>query len=89
MPTSIASLLGKINQFILNPVIIFLFVVALIVFFWGLVEFIYKAGSEDGRETGKRNITWGIVGMVIMVAVYGILHLLVNTFGISYPGNLP
>lgn len=85
---TINSLLGKINEFILNPIIILLFVVALVVFFWGLVEFIYKAGSEDGRETGKRNMIWGIVGMVVMVSVYGIIRLVLNTFGIPYPDYL-
>ncbi len=88
MPTTIATLLGKINQYILNPAIILLFVIALLVFFWGLVEFIYKAGSDDGRETGKRNIVWGIVGMVVMVGVYGIIRLVLNTFGIPFPTYL-
>ena len=85
---TINSLLGKINEFILNPIIILLFVVALLVFFWCLVEFIYKACSEDGRETGKRNMIWGIVGMVVMVSVYGIIRLVLNTFGIPYPDYL-
>lgn len=81
-------LLGKINQFILNPLIILLFAVALIVFFWGLVEFIFKAGSDEGRETGRRNMMWGIVGMFIMVAVYGIIKLILGTFGVPLPPYL-
>ena len=80
---TITSLLGRINQYILNPIIILMFVIALLVFFWGLVEFIYKAGSEDGREVGKRNMMWGIVGMFIMVAVYGIIGLILGTFGLG------
>ncbi len=84
---SINAFLDKVNQFILNPLIILMFVVALLVFFWGLVEFIYKAGSEDGREVGKRNMMWGIAGMVIMVSVYGIIRLILQTFGIS--GSAP
>ena len=82
---TINSLLGRISEFILNPLIILAFVVALIVFFWGLVEFIYKAGSEDGREVGKRNIMWGIVGMFVMIGVYGIINLILGTFGLSGP----
>ena len=84
----INSLLGKVNEFNLNPLIILLFVVALIVFFWGLVEFISKAGSEEGRETGKRNMVWGVVGMFIMVAVYGIIKLILATFGVPLPPYL-
>lgn len=82
------SLLDKVNQFILNPLIVLLFAVALIVFFWGLVEFIFKAGSDEGRETGRRNMMWGIVGMFIMVAVYGIIKLILATFGVPLPTYL-
>ena len=85
---NINSLLNKVNEFVLNPLIILLFVVALIVFLWGLVEFISKAGSEEGRETGKRNMVWGVVGMFIMVAVYGIIKLILATFGIPLPTYL-
>ncbi len=82
---SIESFLGRINLYILNPIIVFMFVVALLVFFWGLVQFIYNAGSDSGRDTGKQHIIWGIVGMFIMVAVYGIIGLILNTFGLSSP----
>lgn len=88
MPFTITSLLGKINQYILNPIIVLLFAIALLVFFWGIVEFIRDAGSEDGRENGKRNILWGIVGMFVMVAVYGIIRIILNTIGIA-PGSVP
>ena len=89
MPLNINDLLGRINQFILNPLIVLMFVVALLVFFWGLVEFIYKAGSEDGREVGKRNMMYGIIGMFVMVGVYGIITLILNTFGLPRPAYLP
>ncbi len=65
-----------------------MFAVALLVFFWGLVEFIYKAGSDEGRETGKRNMLWGIVGMFIMITVYGIIGLILGTLGIPSPFRL-
>jgi len=89
MATVISTFLGKVNQFILNPLIVLMFVVALVVFFWGLVEFIYKAGSEEGREVGKRNMIYGIVGMFIMVGVYGIINLILSTFGLDTPAYLP
>ncbi len=85
MPLSIQSFLSRISEFILNPIIVLMFVVALLTFFWGLVEFIRSAGSEDGRETGKRNMMWGIIGMVIMVGVYGIIRITLSTFGIDTP----
>lgn len=79
------ALLAKINQFIVNPIIEFLFVLALLLFIWGIIRFIFKAGDAEGREIGKKHMIWGLVGMFIMVSVFGILRLIVVTFGISIP----
>lgn len=85
---TVNQILNNVNTFILNPLIVLMFGIAMLVFFWGLVEFIAKAGTDEGRETGKRNMVWGIVGMFIMVAVYGIISLVLNTIGVS-PGSVP
>jgi hypothetical protein len=82
---SIGVLMARINRFVINPVISVLFVVAFVVFVWGLFEF-FKAkssgGGDDGIEKGKRHIVWGIIGMVIMVSVFGIMQLLINSLGV-------
>jgi uncharacterized membrane protein len=64
---------------ILNPLIRLMFAVALVVFLWGIVEYIRGAGSSDSREQGTRHIIWGLVGLFIMVSVYGIIELFKNT----------
>lgn len=64
---------------ILNPLIRLLFAVALVVFLWGIIEYIKGAGSPDSREQGTKHIIWGLVGLFIMVSVYGILTLFENT----------
>lgn len=80
---SIDELLGKISEFILNPIIILFFTVALLVFFWGIFQFVSKTDDQQARATGKRNMIWGIVGMFIMFAVFGIIRIILNTFGID------
>lgn len=85
---SITSLLNKINQHILNPLIALVFAIALVVFFWGIVEFIMNPNDNRAKEQGKQNILWGLVGMFIMVGVYGIIRLILNTFGIPNPPYL-
>lgn len=85
---SINTLLNKIIEVILQPIVVLMFVVALVVFFWGIVQFISKSNTDDGREKGKRNIVWGVVGMFIMFSVYGIIHFILQTFGIPAPAYL-
>ncbi len=75
-----------INRFldqIVNPIIILLFALALVYFLYGLVIFIANADSEEARDTGKSHMLWGIVGLFIMVSVYGILKIVIGTVGIS------
>jgi len=69
----------RLADVVLNPLIQLMFAAALIVFLWGVFEFIKGSDSEDARATGKSHIIWGIIGMFIMVSVYGILQILGNT----------
>ena len=63
----------------IRPAIIFLFLLATVVFIWGLIEFIANADSEEGRTRGKRNIIYGIVGMTIMF-ITGALMTMIDYF---------
>ncbi len=72
-----------INRTILNPLIQFAFIVAFVVFIWGVSEYIRTANSPEGRQKGKDHMIWGIIGLVIMVGVYGIITILTKTFGIN------
>lgn len=77
-----------ITTYIVNPIVGLLFAAAMVLFMWGGVQMIWGAQTEDARETGKRHLFWGIIGMFIMVSVYGLLNLLTSTFGLpSIPGH--
>ena len=79
--TSVTDLLGKIANLILNPLIILGFTVATIYLFYGIAEMIWKSDSKD--ETSKKNVMYGVIGLFVMFSVYGILRLVLSTFGID------
>jgi hypothetical protein len=83
----VPELLGKINQFILNPIIRLAFAVALIVFFWGIVQFINSETADSKRDEGKKKIFYGLLGMFIMFSAYGLIRLILNSFGITGGGR--
>ncbi|OHA91955.1 MAG: hypothetical protein A3J09_00415 [Candidatus Zambryskibacteria bacterium RIFCSPLOWO2_02_FULL_51_21] len=85
---TIVPLLNKINQFILNPIIGLAFAVALLVFFWGIFQFISSETADAKREEGKGKIIWGLVGMFIMFSAYGLIHLILGTLGVDAPQYL-
>ncbi len=84
---SVAVLLNKINAAILNPLILLVFAVALIVFVYGLVQFISSETSDAEREQGKKKILYGLLGMFIMFSAYGLIRLILGTFGIPNPSD--
>lgn len=76
---SVASVVGSINKVLINPLIIFLFALAVVYFLYGLAEYFLKGDSKDMKELSGKRITYGLIGMFIMVAVYGILNTYLNT----------
>ena len=75
-------LVSRINAVIIDPLLALLFAAGLVVFLWGIVEFLMgvSAGSEK-KDDGKQHMLWGIVGMFIMVAAAAIIRIITNTFG--------
>jgi hypothetical protein len=84
----ISEFLNKINQFILNPLILLFLGIAVIVFSWGVFQFIASQTADDKRAEGKRKIFWGLLGMFIMLSAYGLIRLILGTFGITGPAYL-
>lgn len=57
---------------------------AVMLFFWGLVQFLSAGGSEENLKKGKNLMLWGIVGLFVMVSVWAFAELLTSTFGILF-----
>jgi len=74
------SLLYKIKS-TLNTVIMLLFVLVTLYFIWGVVKYVSAAGDEAKLKAGKQHMIWGIIGMAIMVSVFGIINLIMSTIG--------
>lgn len=70
---------------IINDVLVpIVFAIALIVFIWGVFRY-FIAGKQDpeSQEKGKTLMLWGIVGFVLMVSVWGLVNLIVNTLDLN------
>ena len=76
MSNEAAKLISNIKVYILNPIIGFMFAVAVVMFIYGIVEYIWSADNEEKVEVGKKHMIWGIVGIFVMLGVYGILNIL-------------
>jgi hypothetical protein len=76
---NIVTLMESINRVIINPLIILLFALAAVYFLFGVAKFLLAQGNEEVRKTSKSHMVWGIVGMFIMIAVFGIMNIILTT----------
>lgn len=77
------KLIANIERLIVNPIIILMFAIALAVFIYGVFQFIMTSDTEEGKQLGKQHIMWGLIGMFIMIAVFTIMRILINTIGVD------
>lgn len=78
-----AGFVTKVNEIILFPLIALLSAVAFLVFIYGSVQYIMNAASDQAREEGKKHITYGIIGLTIMMSAFALLKLAAGTFGLD------
>ena len=88
MTCDAACLVGKVVAAIVNPLVLLLIAVAVAYFLWGLAMFLANAEETTERAEGKQKILWGIVGIFIMVSVFGIIRIVLTTFGIPIPAGI-
>ncbi len=62
-----------------------IFGLALVFFFWGIVQFIRDAGNEKLRADGKQKIVWGVIALFVFVSIYGLIYMLGDLVGIQVP----
>jgi hypothetical protein len=79
---SVESLMGKVNKVIINPLIVLLFAMAVVYFIYGLTRYLVSPDNEEIRKSSKSHMLWGVIGMFIMVSVFGIMNLIMNTLGV-------
>jgi hypothetical protein len=51
---------------------------ALVLFIWGIVQFIFASGDEKEIATGKQRMIWGIIALFVIVAVWGLVGLIID-----------
>ncbi|HEY4509128.1 MAG TPA: hypothetical protein VJC13_02495 [Candidatus Paceibacterota bacterium] len=77
---SVSSIVGK--------VIPIMFALAIIYFFWGLIQFIRSAGDPKLAAQGKSIMIYGVIAIAVMLSIYGLVRFLNTSFGISDNSNI-
>lgn len=63
---------------------------ALLVFIWGLVKFIFRVGGDEKVvEEGKKLMIWGLIALFVLVSFMAILAFVYGDIGFIHPFGLP
>ncbi len=56
---------------------------ALAAFLFGMVVFIRKAGEDKEISAGRRGMLWGVVGLFVVMSLWGVISILFELFGVD------
>lgn len=75
------SLLNAVNKVVINPIIIFIFSLGVVLFLFGIVKYLLNPSDENIVKESKNHMLWGLLGMLIMISVFGIMNLIIKSIG--------
>ena len=72
---------------IINGVLVpLLFAVSFIMFLYGIAKaYVLSPGDEEAVKNGHKILLWGLIGFAVMISVWGLVNVVVNTFGLAAP----
>ena len=87
---TIKEWIDRIKSQILVPVISLLFVLATLMFIYGMMKyFIIGAGTPAEIEKGRKLAIYGIVGMALMIGAWGVVYIICGFFPDWVTARLP
>ncbi len=85
---SVEGIFGRLRD-IIRILLGFIFVLAGLVFVWGVFKYITAAGDEKKVEEARKFIGYGIIGIVVMFVFWGLVNIIITFFGFSPGGGAP
>jgi hypothetical protein len=72
---------------ILRMIVPLLILLGVIYFIWGVVSYVI-ASDEEAKKSGRDRIIYGIIGLAVIVSVWGLVGILTSTFKVDNTGNI-
>lgn len=84
--TTIQGLLCKFAE-ILNAIIPVLIALGVVYFVWGVISYVIGS-DEEAKKKGRDRIIYGIIGLAVIIGVWGLVGILNKTFGLGNVQNI-
>ncbi|MEX0917084.1 MAG: hypothetical protein WDZ90_00965 [Candidatus Paceibacterota bacterium] len=66
---------------ILNILIPIVVAIAFLYFLWALTSYLLKLG--ESQDEARNQMLWGLIVLFVMVAAWGLVGIIANTFGVQ------
>lgn len=76
--TSLGGLILRL-QVILNTIVPFLVGLGVFIIIYGVFGYIRHSAEEEKRAESKMFVVWGVIMVFLMVSIWGLVSILVNT----------
>lgn len=85
LEAGVATFMQRVIEVLVQPFLGLLFTVALVLFLYGMFRLVASTDkSSDDSNKGKQHMLWGIIGMFVMISVFGIMRLILSTLGVQH-----
>ena len=80
------GLLCRIGQF-LNAIVPVLVALGVVYFVYGVITYVI-AKEEEAKKAGRNRIIYGIIGLAVIIGVWGLVNLLRRTLDLNNQTNI-
>ncbi|MBI2097654.1 MAG: hypothetical protein HYT46_01840 [Candidatus Vogelbacteria bacterium] len=77
---TLSSLGQDIVNLLNSTAIPIIMALAIVYFMVGVFRYLLAAGDDEAKAKGRSMIIYGLIGIFVMVAVWGLVWVLLNTF---------
>ena len=73
--------------YLLNLIVPVVITLGIVYFVWGVISYVI-AGDEEAKTKGRDRMIYGIIGLAVIVALWGLVNILLKTFGLDTPATV-
>ena len=75
--------LFNLTEDIINKLAPLLIAIAVIILLIGIINYIRAGDDEEKRSKGRNEMIYGIIGLFVMVSIWGLVAILSGTFNLN------
>lgn len=83
---TLSYILCKVSL-LLNTIIPILITLGVVYFIWGVISYV-MAKEEEAKKEGRSRMIYGLIGLVVIVSIWGLVAILKNTFGVANTSSI-